>query len=416
MDLTLLNKLKMPDTVNLILRSRKGDILEYYVIVQMVSYCAICSGQCPGFLNREMVSFNIRMSSLVPLIEKGYKLFIRYQDDQLSFVTEDERVEITPLYVESRDPNTADLIEQYLNFSAALKRSSEREEQLQSCEHELANLQARYKELSIMQLSGGPPSNPFGESTGTKTIDEHYKPQIDKLKERVKSLQSEQIGLTELNLNTFSSIANVASRMHEVVDLCGDYALLSFSGSYMLQKGQCPVLSINGQLFNTLIRDAAGKGFYMYNRGLVYLHQGRDQTVVFVSKYLPNTEVDQSIITRGVVEEKYVISLKGVLELTSLVKSKFPTVQLDMGNGSFLLTNVSGECIRMKFDVEDVKTLMLKKAMRGEVTSSDIKMAILDIPKAVQSTLPLFRNGLTIYVKHNKVIFQNETLYLVFGR
>lgn len=415
-DLSLLSRLQMPDTVSLILKKNPGDRLDYYIIAQTVTYSAICNGKCNGFIEKDMTCFNIRLSSLVPLIAKGYKLDIHYVEDKLYFVTEDGKTQITPLYVEYNDPNAVVIIEKYLKFSEALQQKEELSDLQHDLQKELDSTKREYEAISRMNLSGGPPENPFGEFTGNKKIDAEYLPRIQNLQSRVNKVSTQSNSAVEINLSKFSNLVGIASRLHEVVNFCSDYATVSFSGAYLIQKCTCPVMALQGQILNTLVKDGNGENFYMFNESLVYIHGTKSQTVVFLSKYLPSGDISTDIITRGVVYEKYSINISDAVTLFNLVRSRFSSFKMNLGSGTFELANDNGELISMKFSVEDAKTLQLARLVRGEPVDSGVLMSTIDIPKPVQSALGLFKNRLSVFVKKNKVIFQNEDLYLVFSR
>lgn len=416
MDLRLLSKLQGADTVTLILRESNAEMLEYYIVSQTVAYSVVCSGICSGSLDREMICFNIRMSSLMPLIEKGYKLSIQYVAEQLRFVSEDGVIEITPLYVEYRDPAADAIIERYLRLNSALAEEESRAERLEALQSDLAQLKASYRNASMMHLSGGPSDNPFGEDTYLEALDGKYDELAREKQGRINELLRAKSLVTECDFQKFGNISMAAARVKEVVDFCGDYAIVSFKDAFLLQKGECPMMSVAGQLLGLLIKDGEGKGFFKFEDEFVYIRGKKDKTVVFISRYLPSNTVDSSIVTRGVVEEKYSIRLKGVLDLATLVRSKFPELKFDMGNGQFVLSNANGEVIRSKFEVESATTLQLLKMKRGEHVSGGVTMAEIVVPKSVRANLAFFRSSLTIYVKRNKVVFQSGDLYLVFSR
>lgn len=415
MNLKLLSRLQASDSVNLILTVEAGDILNYYLISRSVAYEIVCTGKTVGTIPSGMISFDIRMASVIPLIEKGFKFRVEYTGNELRFVTEDERTYIVPSYVESNDSNAERVITKYMRFSEALIDQDRVSHQIEMVQDELQELKNRHSELTLMQLSGGPSENPFGPAP-TEGIDKKYKPLIAEKEGQLNALLKSSAGIQELDLSPFMNIANAAARGHNLVDLCGDYAVLSLKTSFMLQKANCPIQSIQGQLFHQLLRDGNGKGFYLFDDELIYLNGDKERTVVFVAKYLPNNDVDSSIVTRGAVEEKYSIQLKGVLGITSIVKSHFPNFTMDMGNGRFVLSNDLGERVTMKFEIADSKTVAMAKMMRGENVQGGITMATIDVPSDVQAYLSLFKDELTVYVKRKKIIFQNKGLYIVFGR
>lgn len=415
MNLRLLSKLQASDSVSLILVPDSGDTLQYYLISRSVAYEIVCTGMTSGTIPSGMISFDIRMASVIPLIEKGFKFRIEYTGDGLRFVSEDERTVIVPSYVESNDTQAARVIEKCMQFSDALDNQNRLQHQIETVQEELQYLKNRHSELTLMQLSGGPSENPFGPMP-TEALDKKYQPEIAEKEKQLNDLLKKSPGIEELDLSPFTDIANAAARAHNLVDLCGDYAVLSLKTSFMLQKAKCPIQSIQGQLFHQLLRDGNGKGFYLFDDEMIYLNDGKERALVFVAKYLPNNDVDSSIVTRGAVEEKYSIQLKGILSITSLVKSHFPNFSMDMGNGRFILGNDLGEQITMKFEVTDSKTVAMVKMMRGEPVQGGITMATIDVPPDVQPYLSLFKEELTVYVKHKKIIFQNKGLYIVFGR
>ena len=415
MNLRLLSKLKALDSVSLILRPSAGEMLDYFLISRSIAYEIICTGQTAGSIPSGMISFDIRMASIVPLIEKGYSFFIQYEGDELKFVAEGEQIAITPSYVESTDTNAFRVLEKYIRFSNALEDSARQVHQVETLQNELSCLKNRYQGLTLMQLSGGPSDNPFGP-VPTQKLDDTYQPLIAEKEAQLNKALSQSAGLQQLDLSAFRDIAGAAARSHSLVDMCGDYALLSLKASFLLQKSPCPTQSIQGQLFHQLLSDGLGKGFYWFNDELVYLNGEKEKTIVFVAKYLPANDVDSTIVTRGTVTEKYKVKIKSILNITALVKSQFPKFQMDMGAAQFILSNDLGETIKMHFDIEDAKSVALAKVMRGEAIQGGVTMATIDVPSDAQSVLNLFKEDLTVYIKNKKVVFQNKGLYLVFGR
>ena len=200
------------------------------------------------------------------------------------------------------------------------------------------------------------------------------------------------------------------------MNFCNSYAVVSFDTSFLIQKGDCPTQAIQGQLLNQLIRDGSGKGFYEYDNFLTYYDEKAEPTAVFMQKYLPNSIVDPTIITKGNVEERYDIALKGVLDVANLVRSHYKTIELNLGAGMFVMTNELGEVMNIKFDVTNAQTKQLKRLLSGSSVSGEITMATIEIPKSIHSLLNLFKHSLSVYVKKRKVIFKSGSLYLVFGR
>lgn len=416
MDLHLLSKLQAVDSVNLILTVKSDSVLNYYLISRSIVYNIVCTGEIAGEISGQMASFELRLSSIAPLIEKGYQFDIRYSGGKLRLVSADERIEIVPSYVESNDANVVAVLEQYVAFSQALEDGNRAAHQIETLQDEIRQLQANHRNISIMQLSGGPPSDPFTPDASLKKIDEKYLPQIEEKQKKLNSLLKASSVVDEVDLSPFLAIANAASKSRSLVDLCGGYAILSLKNSFMLQKGECIVQSIPGLLLYQLLRDGGGKGFYTFNDNLVYMTGGKERTAIFVAKYLPNNVVDNSIVTKGTTEEKYQIQLKGILKLSGIVKNHFPKFELDLGSGQFILSNDLGEVITSKFEIENANTIQLAKLKRGEQVS-DITMATIEVPREVQNLLGLFQDRLEIFVKKHKIIFRRDDgLYLVFGR
>lgn len=416
MNLKLLSKLKASDSAQLVLIARPGNQLEYYLVSRSVVYDIICTGTIEGTIKGKSISFDIRMSSLVSLIDKGYKFTIQYTGKGLKFVTEDGKMELAPSYVESRDANTAQVIETYMAFSEAMANRTQTMSRIDELQKEISALKAQHRSVTLMHLSGGPSGDPFTTDTTSQKIDEKFMPNIEQKERELKELSRRQYHIDEIEMLPFLSIAGAASRRHGLVDMCGDYAICEMENSFLLQKAPCPLQSFQGQLLYVLLRDGNGKGFYSYNDQIIYVGGGKEKVAVLVAKYLPNNTVDSSIVTNGVVEEKYNLSLKGILNIASVVKSNFENFALDLGSAEFILTNQFGESLRSKFEIEDAKTVKMSKLMRGEQIQGDLTMATITVPAEVQSMLSLFKEKVTIYVKKRKIILQNDGLYLVFGR
>lgn len=414
MDLSLFNRLQGSDTATLILRERRSGILNYYLISQTVSHTVISTGECEGMLDCDSVCFNIRMTSIIPLIERKYKLSIKYTNGDLKFLIEGENAEITPLYVEYKDEKAFKVISKYIDFFGKLNRQQIIEESVTSLEDDIRVEVAKKNTISRMNLTGIPSENPFPDLEDNK--ENEMDKNIESKRIKIQALLKESPNIPEVDLSDFTDIISAASRNHAIVDFCSDYAITSGKISYLIQKGSCPTMSIAGFLLSILVRDGEGKGFYELDDGLVYLKGEREVTAVFITKYLPNIEVDTSIITRGAVQEKYSVKLKNFLSLASIVRSKFPYFKMDMGDATFILSNDNDETIKYKFSIEDAKTIQLNRILKGETNVGPVTMSVIDVPKEVQGLLGFFRNNLTVYVKSNKIIFQNDNLYLVFGR
>ena len=274
-----------------------------------------------------------------------------------------------------------------------------------------------FRSVSLMHLDGEmQSSNPFTEDAVSPKIDAKYTEAIKEQKEKLATLQQQAKAVETIDLKAFRTMTLAASRSHEMINFCDTFAVTALKNSFILQTGKCPTMAVQASLLYQLIQYNEGNGFYWFEGGLVFSVGEEERTVVFMEKYLPNTVVDSSIVTRGIVREKYILSMKGILSVTQLMRSKFPQMTFDLGNSKIILENDKGEVIETTFETEGVDTLQLKKLMRGENVQGEITQATLSIPSEVQSLLGMFRDKLTLYVKERKVIFQADSLYLVFGR
>lgn len=423
-NLKLLSKLQASEMVTLILKATAGERLDYYIIAQTINYSIVCTGQCEGTIIRKVGDergsfrqFNILLSSVLPLIEKGHAFRIVYDKDVLRFVSGDDRLKLTPLCVEYNNPQADKIVSKYQRFQTALIEASDSTSRIRRAEVELESLQEQYNGVSLMHLDGEmQSSNPFAEDSISPKIDAKYTEAIKEQKEKLATLQQQAKAVETVDLKAFRTMTLAASRSHEMINFCDTFAVTALKNSFILQTGKCPTMAVQASLLYQLIQYNEGNGFHWFEGGLVFSVGEEERTVVFMEKYLPNTAVDSSIVTRGIVREKYILSMKGILSVTQLMRSKFPQMTFDLGNSKIILENDKGEVIETTFETEGVDTLQLKKLMRGENVQGEITQATLSIPSEVQSLLGMFRDKLTLYVKERKVIFQADSLYLVFGR
>lgn len=409
MDLRLLSKLQDVSTAALVLRRASDDSADYFIITRSVAAGVICSGKCSGQLDRKYLSFNISLSPIIALLSKGYKFDVQYNKGILNFVSKDGKITMTPMYVESSDSALASLVEKSNKFDELIKNTERLKAKRDTLESARVKAHQHYLGLGSTDRGGE------GDEVLLKDNSE-YKLVMADFDKNINTVRQELESKAERNLGVFRAIAQVAARNHEIVNMCGDYAVTGFAGAYMFQKGTCPVQAIPGQLLYTLIQDSGGKGFYISDDSLVYVSGGNEQTRVFIEKYLPNTEVDSTLITRGHVEEKYTIQLESLLSVIGALHSSFKELELDLGNGVFRLSNNIGEKVCVKFEVKEVNTINMIRAVRDGAPKKNVTISTIKVPTNVQLALSLFRNSLTIYVKSNKIVFQNEGLYLVFGR
>lgn len=416
-NLRLISKLQPSDMVTLILQAKPGEKLDYYIVARSTNYSIIASGECDGSVPDEGCTFNILLSSLYPLIDKGYVFRIKYNAGQIEFVSEDERMHLSPLCVQYLDPAAEAIVHRLQRLAEARSQDTDAGSKAAKAEAELRQLQQRYDSVSKMKLesaitSGSPfddvdsfkPSEALSEAIGQKRLE-------------LSELQKQARQLHEVNLKAFRALALAGSRYHEMINFCDDFAVIALKNTFILQRGACPAMAVQGTLLHQLLTYGAGDGFLWFDNGLVFtVGDKKEQTTVFMEKYLPNTTVDSSIVKRGATLEKYSLRMKGILSITQLMKSKFPDITLSMGDGIITLENDKGERLTNKFDIENADTNQLRKMMRGEQVKGDITMATISIPAEVQSLLSLFKDQMEIYVKERKIIFRSEDLYVVFGR
>lgn len=414
-NLKLLQRLQASEMVTLILQTSPGDVLDYFIIARTINYSIIANGKCAGSISAPMRTFNILLAGLMPMVGEGYDFSITYDNDVLKFISKDETVTLTPLCVEFHDEQAESILRKFQRYLAAADAEARLVANQDNLEQEIAALQHNYTGAKQLHLEAEmQSSNPFSEDTGSKKIDQKFVPQIAEKKRELEELQRTSRDLSPMDLKPFKTIALAAARANEIVNFCGDYAIMELKTSYVLQKTECKTMAVQGKLLYNLLQYNDGEGFYWFENSLMFVTGAKEQMIVFLEKYLPNTKVDSTIVTRGVVLEKYMLSMRGVLKITQLMKSKFPEMTLDMGAPLIILENDKGERIEIAFKVEDMDSLELRKAMKGK--PSNVTTAKISIPSEVQSLLGMFRDKLTICVKQRKVLLSSGDLYLVFGR
>lgn len=417
-NLRLLSRLQQSEMVTLMLVQEPGAQLQYFIITKSINYLLVSSGNCEGSIEGGMRTFNILMSSIYPLIEKGYELLISYKNNILEFATADDKIHIRPLCVEYYDPLLDVHIAKLQRFQESLKADGDVRHQLARAEQNLRDAQEHYDGVQKMYLEGAMmSSNPFGGVAGFQPLSDLEK-DIKEKQDKLAQLQKQSVTISSVNLKPFELIIQAAARAHEMINFCDTYAVVSLKTTFLLQKGTCPAMSVHGTLLQQLLRYSDGEGFSWFENGLVYSVSEKtgESTALFMEKYLPNTSVDSGIVTRGVTVERHQLSVKGVLKITQLMKSKFPEMVFDLGAGEVVLGNDKGERIVTKFNVDDTETLQLIKLKRGEQLKGEYVSTSISVPVEVQGLLSLFKDQLTIYVKSNKIIFQAEDFYIVFGR
>lgn len=423
MNLKLFNHLQGSATSTIVLRPGRPGSVQFFLISASVNYSIVVSGECEGDLpDNTPRSFDIVLSSIAPLLDNGYEFRIDYTGGTLRFVEEMERFTVSPLCVEHVADTSLEVMKRFLDFSNRLDAKASRDVRAEEAELKLAQLKASYKQSKITELST-PVSNPFGDvdDLDNSSVDRYYQPLIEEAERELDAIKSSENSevIQPLDLAELRRIAAVAARFNTTVALCDDYAITSVDSVFVLQKVKCGVRAVQGKLLQRLLNEKDSM-LYQDADDLVFSlisGKGKDRTTttIFLQSYLPNTAADSTIVTKGAVQEKYVLNLRGMLPVINAVTSKFDTMEFDMGAACVRLSNDRGEVLQHGFDVQDAKTIELNKLMRGEA-AGDIVMSTISIPRTVQRILPFFREDFTVYVKSKKVVLQSGSLYAVFGR
>ena len=421
-NLKLFSHLQGSNTASMILRPSRPGYLQYFIISSSVNYSIIVAGECPGELpGTQLLSFDIVLSSIAPLLDKNEKFRLAYDNGVLKLVEESGKFFVTPLCVEHASDYAREVVQRYLTITSELKDMDDVTEQREGLEEELRHLRTNYKEISITAGYAGPASNPWSEGPSSQDeIDKRFLPKIQELEDKLAVLGVSSGGeISELDFGDLKRIATIAARNNAVISMCGDYALVELSNSYVIQKATCGVRAVQGKLLQRLLQEEKGH-FYSYKDEVVFRcvtgkAPATSDTMVFLQPYLPNARVDQSIITKGVVLEKYPIDMKGMLAIINVAQSKFDRMTFDMNNSLLVLENDRGERLEHVFDGSKGITLELKKLMAGDLTANPT-MAVIDVPREVQRVIGLLREDMTLFVKERKIIIQSGTLYVVFAR
>lgn len=423
LDLKLFTDLQGETTASLLLKPSAPGFLQFFVISASVNYSVVVTGECEGELpSQAPVSFDVVLSTIAPLLNKNYQFRLSYVGSILRFVEVNDKFSVSPLCVEHVSDFALETAQRYLDFSSVLTAYEEGQEKLEEATNNLAQVRGNYQQAKILSLSGGPTSNPWGDPSELEddtAVDKYYKPLIEEAEKRLEAVKGRMPDIRVLSFDEFKRIATVAARSNSTIAMCDTYAVVNLTTAFVVQKANCGTRSIQGKLLRRLISEVTGR-FFEYNGELIFVSSAgkgkeRSTSVVFLNSYLPNTDINTTIITKGAVKEKYRLNLHGMLQVLSTVSAKFDTMVFDMGASSLRLSNDRGEQLLYKFEVEDAKTIELNKVMRGEA-AGDIVMSAIEMPKVVQKILPLLENEFTIYVKERKVILQSGTLYVVFSR
>lgn len=423
LNLKLFTSLQGKNNASLLLKPSTPGQVQFFVMSASVNYNIVVSGECEGELPTPTpMSFDVVLSSIVPLLDRNNEFKITYYGGTLRFVEINDKFSVEPLCVEHISDFAVDIAQRCLDTTELLEKHEQNKERRKEIEDRLHYLESNYKELKVLQLSGPPSEMPWGnvDDLDRTPLDEKYLPEIHKLEVELRTLNGAEC-LNEVNFTNMKRIASIAAKYNTVISMCDDYAIVALRNCYVLQKCKCGSRAIQGKLLQRLLQEEAGtfyeKDSELFFRGLAGKGKSRSETLVFLHPYLPNTQVGSSIITKGAVKEKYALTLKGMMSVVSAVVSKFDTMVFDMGKAELVLSNDRGEHLVHKFDMQDAKTLALNRMMRGEeVKSGELTMSCVEIPGEVQHILGLLRDDFTIYVKDRKVILQSGDLYVVFAR
>ena len=423
MNLKLFSNLQGDAVSSLILQPEKPGQLRYFVVAQTVNFVAVTSGTCEGELpSNDPKSFDVVLTSIMPLIDKNYHFRLTYRGGKLLFTEVDKGFTVSVLHVEKISDFAITAISKFLESSESLSRYVELSEKLEQKENEVRYLQSEYNRDKILALSGEvTSSNPFdlGESKSEKAVEEHFSAKLKEAKADLDALKSDLPEISKLNMDGLKTITGIAARNNTIVSMCGDCAIVEIPPAYVIQKTDCSMLAIQGKLLQRLLSESGGEFFSFKDEILFNVDsgKGRDRTVtrIFLTSYLPSTKIDSTLVTKGAVLEKYNLKLKGILKILSSVSSKFNVMKLDMGSSTLELANDRGENIEYKFEISDAKTVELNKLLRGEKVG-DITMSTVEVPIVVQKIMPYLQDDFIAYVKRRKVIFKSDSLYVVFGR
>lgn len=420
LDLKLFTDLQGDTTASLLLKPGSPGMLQFFVISSSVNYSVVVSGECAGELpGNTPISFDVVLSTIAPLLNKSYKFRLAYSSGVLQFVDEEGKFSISPLCVEHISDYALETAQKYIDFTAKLSSYESVCSELNEATARVKQLEASKKQDTVMSLSGFTNSgNPWSEPKDSTAVEDYYAPLLKEAEDKVKALELLKPNIAPVSLDSLKRISTIAARNGSTISMCDSYAVVDLQTAFVIQKADCGTRSVQGKLLRRLLVEPAGK-FYELDGDLVFVSGGKKSkssiTVVFISSYLPNTAIDSTIVTKGAVKEKYMLNLKGMLAVLSVVSNKFDTMVFDMGSSKLRLLNDRGEELTYQFEVEDAKTIELNKLLRGE-SAGRVEMSNVEIPKAVQRILPLLEDKFTVYVKDRKIVLQSDTLYVVFGR
>lgn len=422
LNLKLFTSLQGQNTASLLLKPSSPGYVQFFLMSTSVNYNIIVSGECEGELpGVTPLSFDLVLSSITPLLDKNFNFRITYQNNVLRFIEGGEKFFIEPLCVEHISDFAMGVAQKYLDITKLLGEVQTAEEKIADAEDELRHVQANYHRVRAMDLSGGPPADPWGsvEDLDNTEVEQRYKPKIDELNSRLGTLRKTAGQVREVDFSSMRRLANIAAKYNTTISMCDDFAVVELRNCYALQKCDCGSRAIAGKLLQRLLQENTGK-FYEVD-GEIFFHstagtgKAKSDTTVFLQPYMANTIINGTIVTKGAVQEKYTLNIKGMFAVANTVLSKFDHMVFEMGSSQLILSNDRGEHLVYKFEMEDANTIELAKTMRGEAAGA-ITMASVEIPREVQRIISMLRDNFVIYVKERKIVLQSGNMYVVFAR
>ncbi len=421
MNLKLFTKLQKGGTAFLLLAPGTPGKLQYFLMSFTVNYEIVTAGICKGSLsNNQMISFDVDISSLLPLLDKGRDFVLTFEKEVLKFEDPKGQYSITPLCVQHANDTSTRIAKKYKDFMTVLESYESSKEEVEKLELRLKAQSADYQRVKILNLSGGPSENPFTEDTSVERLDREIAAKMEEINKQLVEVRKKASTLSTVDFSLFKNLAIAAAKYGTTVSMCDTFAVVPLKASYLFQRVASPVLAIQGKLLQQLLIDKQGR-FYSWNDDIVFCTiegkgSERSSTVVFLQRYLPNVPVDDTLVTKGAVEEKYKLNLKGMLPTVSSLLGRFDKMYFEMSKEYLRMTNDSGEVFQHKFNEDYAATAEYVRALRTGLPAENIVMSTIEVPREIQLILSLFNDDFTVYVKHRKIIFQSGTLYAVFGR
>lgn len=429
MNLTLMSRVVAADMAYIVLQRVDALHVRYFFLASEVSHRVVTTGIIDGSIDKDLAAYTIMLSSIQLLTSKDFKLSLSLVDGKMIFTDSEERFKLQPLCVESMDSRALDALQNFMEFYTVLQSNNNSIERLEKVQKEIVGRTESIASLKTLSLNGNSDDIVMPTQQEVEFLDE--------LKAEEKDIQHtmEVNGLTRIDLRNCKPAAYAAARFNSVLEVYDNVAVVRIgngsNSSFLFVKHIPGTYCIHGRLLNKLLASANKDHgvFYDYNRQLVYHVQSQDkkkkgqlteteksETFVFVTKYLPKGEIDSSILTRGVVEEKYTLDLKNVLTLATLAASNFPNLTIDLGEGTARLTNEQAEEIIIPLTISDAKSIQLNRFLKGKDNGADLSMAVISLPSQIRDLLSLFKGEVTLYVKHSKIILNSGDCWLVFGR